>query len=335
MNLQPRNGIRTPSFRRDPAAPVAGISIEELENFSLQIIDHSIEQSTRAGYQTAIRAWTAFTSLFDLPLLPSERSLVLFISYTIRRIASVDKYLSALAHYFKLRMRNWNEIRNAEVVKRALIGSIKWRGHQVHRVDQVLAHHLKTFIDRAKTGTFDDLLFATLSTVGFFALHRLGELVDPDNPSERDSRKTIKRGSATISKDLFSYHLPYHKTDPFFKGTPVVILAECTTSDFSSNLLFAAYLRCRDQRHPTATNLFLREDGSTPTRTWYLTRLKAFLGPGFGGHSLRPGGATWYALGGSSSEVIRRLGRWAPNSTTWEQYIRAHPSLFIAFQRST
>ncbi|ORY86733.1 hypothetical protein BCR35DRAFT_254346, partial [Leucosporidium creatinivorum] len=60
-------------------------------------------------------------------------------------------------------------------------------------------------------------------------------------------------------------------------------------------------------------------------RRWFVSRLRKHAGGGFTGHSLRPGGATWYILRGADDRTVRQLGRWS--SSAWESYIRLQPEL--------
>lgn len=50
----------------------------------------------------------------------------------------------------------------------------------------------------------------------------------------------------------------------------------------------------------------------------------SLLGRSLGGHSMRPGGATFYASLGLSEATIHVLGRWS--SGTWQIYLRDHPA---------
>ncbi|KAJ3835121.1 hypothetical protein F5878DRAFT_517177, partial [Lentinula raphanica] len=60
--------------------------------------------------------------------------------------------------------------------------------------------------------------------------------------------------------------------------------------------------------------------GTLPTRSWFESRFFAYVGREFGRHSLRAGGATFYARLGLSESVIMALERWS--FTAWKIYIR-------------
>ncbi|KAJ3964576.1 hypothetical protein EV361DRAFT_766373, partial [Lentinula raphanica] len=60
-------------------------------------------------------------------------------------------------------------------------------------------------------------------------------------------------------------------------------------------------------------------------RSWFESRFFAYVCREFGGHSLRAGGATFYARPGLSESMIMALGRWS--STAWKIYIRDNPTV--------
>ena len=85
-----------------------------------------------------------------------------------------------------------------------------------------------------------------------------------------------------------------------------------------------------DQLHGAATSLFLHEDGSQPTYSWFEAKFFSVLDHSFGGHSLRAGGATFYASLGLSEDIIQALGHWS--STAWKIYIRKNPIIRAELQ---
>ncbi|KAF9523817.1 hypothetical protein CPB83DRAFT_740229, partial [Crepidotus variabilis] len=60
-------------------------------------------------------------------------------------------------------------------------------------------------------------------------------------------------------------------------------------------------------------------------RSWFDGKFFALLDRSFGGHSLRAGGATFYASIGLSEDIIQALGRWS--SASWKIYIRDNPTV--------
>ena len=84
----------------------------------------------------------------------------------------------------------------------------------------------------------------------------------------------------------------------------------------------------RDMKFPLLSPLWLREDGSIPTLTWFKRRLHTFFDSAVGGHSMRAGGATFLAECGTPPHLIQAIGRWKSNA--FETYIRKHPVLIQA-----
>jgi len=79
------------------------------------------------------------------------------------------------------------------------------------------------------------------------------------------------------------------------------------------------YVLLRDRLFPLHPQLWLRATGSSPTRSWFLCRLKQFCPPEITGQSIRVGGATALAQAGAPGDLIRGAGRWSSNR--FERYI--------------
>ena len=135
-----------------------------------------------------------------------------------------------------------------------------------------------------------------------------------------DWRKVIKHSSLEFVDGRAQYRLPYHKGDPFYRGTDILFTRQEVADPVT---LLAEYVALRDTRHGAHSALFLREDGSHPTRSWFDSKFLTVLDRRFGGHSPRAGGATFYAGLGVSESIIQALGRWS--SAAWKIYIREHP----------
>lgn len=174
--------------------------------------------------------------------------------------------------------------------------------------------------------SFDDLLFNTILAMGFYGLHRLGELVETDREELKDDRRLIKRWSFNVlgKEEYASYDLPCSKTDTSFTGTPVIIPARPERQNCPLQTLMR-YVVIRDTVFITNPFLLLRSNGYIPSRSWFMKRLHQVFGDERSGHSLRSGGATAYAQAGVRLEVIQRMGLW--KSDAFETYIHGHPLL--------
>ena len=164
--------------------------------------------------------------------------------------------------------------------------------------------------------------FATIMLCAFYGCHRMGELIIKSDKKLLDSRKLIKRSSLTFTNRHAQYRLPYHKADPFYRGSDVIFSQHDVADPV---LLLKSYTSMRDTRHGPRLPLFLCEDGSLPNRSWFDRKFFSFLSHDFGGHSARAGGATYFASLGLSDFIIQALGRWS--STAWKIYIRDNPTI--------
>lgn len=322
-------GERRPRSSVVHLAPTIAKSLEAIDNRILLLQTHAIEHSTRKGYTTGARSYLKFCLKFDLPLDPSPTTLARYIAYTSQTIASGPKYLTGARHFLQDIYPDFDRNRASAFVQSTIRGSIKLRADPIRRKDPLRLQHLQLFISIANNSMlYDDILFAVVITLAFFACHRIGELVVPNDKSLFDWRKIIKRSSVSIASRRASYHLPYHKGDPFYRGTSIMHMSHATVDPIS---LLSKYLTLRDQLHGGRTALFLKEDGSFPTRSWFESRLFKLLSRAqFGGHSARSGGATYYAGLGLSEDVIQAIGRWS--SATWKIYIRDNPTIRAEMQ---
>ncbi|PPQ92716.1 hypothetical protein CVT25_014024 [Psilocybe cyanescens] len=172
----------------------------------------------------------------------------------------------------------------------------------------------------------DDQLFLSMLLTGFFALMRLGELAVPDDPALFNPKKISKRSSVIISSSDYHFFLPGHKADRFFEGNVIIIQKHSKTID--PHNYFKSYLRSRDSLHPFSSALWLRADGSIPSRSFFISRLRQFFDSGIAGQSMRSGGATSLAESGVPPHLIQAIGRWA--SEAFKIYIRKNPVLMQA-----
>ena len=288
---------------------------------------HALEKSTVAGYSTGARDYVRFCYLHDLPLDPTPQTLSRYIAFTSLSIASGPKYLSGARHFLHNFFPNFDDNCASPLVQATIRGSKKVQADPVRRKQPIRIDHLLSFVTAAnRSGSYDDLLFATIMSCCFYGCHRSGELILKSKKSI-DWRKIIKRSSLHFSHGYAGYRLPYHKTDPFFRGTDILFSTQDSADPIS---LLWEYVNRRDKLHGARRALFLREDGSHPTRAWFDSKLFSFVDRSFGGHSPRAGGATYYASLGLSESVIMALGRWS--SEAWKIYIRDNPCIRAALQ---
>ncbi|EIM82747.1 uncharacterized protein STEHIDRAFT_34578, partial [Stereum hirsutum FP-91666 SS1] len=249
--------------------------------------------------------------LHDLSTTPTEDTLSLYVAWQCSHIKpeSVSTYLSGICTTLEPLFPNIRQIRNSYLVTKTLAGCRKRFSTPIRRKEPLTIDDIARVASSLPSPSYDDTLFLTLLSCGFFALHRLGELVDPDQVKMREPRKRIRRRSVKIhGNDAFSYDLPMHKADRLFAGSEVWI----TTQEGPTNPVevFRQYVRLRDRKFPLHSPLFLTSSGTVPIRSWFMTRFHRFFGSSHGGHSMRSGGATFFATKGFTGEEIQRLGRW-------------------------
>ena len=92
--------------------------------------------------------------------------------------------------------------------------------------------------------------------------------------------------------------------------------------------IFSRYVDAQDNLHGLKPFLWTQADGSPPTHSWFMARLHCIFPRDIGGHSLRAGSTTAYALQGMLDDHIQGLGRWS--SDTFKIYIRKNPTLLHA-----
>lgn len=308
------------------ARPSMGlIELDDRARF-LQI--NSIEKSTAKGYGTGARDYIAFCVAHSLPLSPTPLTLSRYIAYTSQYIASGPKYLTGARHFLADLYPDFDDNRASPLVQATIRGSKKVRADPIRRKLPLRLTHLQTFLDVAHCSeNYDDFLFAVILVCCFYGCHRTGELVLKNDRGLFDWRKIIKRGSLTFRDGRAGYFLPYHKGDPFYHGTDILF----TSQDIADPVqLLQTYCTRRDAIHGARTALFLRENGTMPTRSWFDKHFFSILDREFGGHSSRAGGATFYASLGLSEMVIQALGRWS--SQAWKIYIRDNPAIRAEMQ---
>ncbi|KAF9472079.1 hypothetical protein BDN70DRAFT_769442, partial [Pholiota conissans] len=239
----------------------------------------------------------------QLPLDPTPLTMSRYIAYTSQFIGSAPKYLTGVRHFLSDIYPDFDVNRAHPLVKATIRGSKKVRADGVHRKLPLRTSHLHAFLLRARTsGSFDDLLFITILACCFYACHRSGELVQKNNRNLFDWRKVIQRDSLTFLDGRAQYHLPYHKGDPFYRGTDILHTSQDVADPVA---LLREYSSLRDLRHHARLALFICENGSLPTRSWFDSRFFALLNREFGGHSARAGRATFYAALGLSEDIIQ------------------------------
>ncbi|KZV92828.1 hypothetical protein EXIGLDRAFT_587257, partial [Exidia glandulosa HHB12029] len=250
--------------------------------------------------------------LHEIPTEPTADTLSFYAVYMSHYISpkSVQSYLSGICHSLEPFHPTVRSIRSSDVVRRTLTGCLKRAGKDTVRKSPLSVADL----DRMRSvygssGAHDDALWLAILFTGFNGLHRLGELVWPDLRSEQDYRKTISSCSlrwGSTPRENYSYRLPGDKGNRFFEGHTVLITKRSDAADAIP--VMRKYIASRNANTTTRLHpaLFVRADGSVPTRSWFLRRLRSHFGKDIAGHSIRSGGATDLALRGIADSTIQK-----------------------------
>jgi hypothetical protein len=304
-------------------------TLERLQNELATLTGAAIEPSTAAAYTSATHSYATFCKVHQLPLDPTPLNLAYFVTYMSHYInpRSVETYLSGICSSLEPSFPHARTSRKHPLVVKVLKGAKKLHSTPISRKKPLSRTDLSLVCQRhPQPWSHDHLLFLSLLLTGFHGLLRLGELVWPDKRSLQDYRKIILRPSVEILPTAYSFFLPGHKADRFFEGNQVIVQQTFTNDDPFS--IFTAYLHSRDALWPYNPELWLRKDGTIPTRSWFLLRLRRHFNADIAGHSLRSGGATALAEAGIPLQLIQSIGRWA--SETFQIYIRRHPTILAS-----
>jgi hypothetical protein len=288
------------------------------------------EASTLACYRSGAMAYERFCAQFSLPVWPvCLSSLEFFIAWMASRFAwaTITGYVTAVRHFALAKgQSDFDSVRQTWTVRSLLCGARKMaqtRTGGPMRALPIDATFLVAARTRISSAVYEEALVWAVFTVGIAGLFRLGEL------TQADPGKQIARNSLLFTNGVCTIFLPYSKTDRFYRGDTVVLQA------WRGRLALAhpgpalvAYLRLRDAQFHDGP-LFVRPDGSPPTRDWVVAALRRVVGSFVGGHSLRATGATWLAQSGASELDIMRAGRWS--SDAYQRYLRDHPTVHVAF----
>lgn len=306
-------------------------TVDRLYHERAVALGFSVDPSTTSTYTSALNSFITFCKMHGFSIEPTSETLSLFTVYMCHHIKpeSVDSYLSGICNQLEDHFPEVRKNRASRIVSKTLAGCKRMRGTATKRKQPLSVHDLLIVVrwlqDRVVRGvaTHDDFLFVSQLLTGFYALLRLGELTYPDKVALRNPRKVSQRLSVSWRETGYSYFLPGHKADAFFEGNLLII--EKLDGPTDPHKPFRDYIASRDKLFPYHPQLWLRANGTVPTRSWFIKRLRTFFPKSIAGQSMRAGGATCLAESGALPHIIQAAGRWA--SDTFQIYIRKNPIL--------
>lgn len=322
--------ISLTSSRQPARAPW---SREKLVRERAIALGRAIDSSTFSTYTSHLQSYLAFCKSHNFPIDPTPDTLSFYTVFMCHHIKpdSVASYLSGICNQLESLYPNVRIVRKHPLVTRTLAGCKRMFNTPTKRKRALTVDDLARLLTVFPPTSHDNHLFRAMTLAGFFALHRLGELAVPDNAAFRDSRKLIRRTSLSVEGEFLRYVLPSHKADRFFEGSTIV-LARRADDVVDAFAAMVAYTCSRDNLFPMRSELFLTAAGVPPTKTWYLSKLRTVCDDNVAGHSLRAGGATFFAANGWPDDRIQALGRWS--SDAFKVYIRKNPVILQALLHS-
>ncbi|KAJ6565731.1 hypothetical protein B0H10DRAFT_1663027, partial [Mycena sp. CBHHK59/15] len=231
-----------------------------------------------------------------LELNPTAETLSLYVVYMCHHIdpRSVNNYLSSISSELEPFYPNVRQNRKSMLVSRTLKGCRCMLSRPIHRKQPLSRSQLQHILDQQPhQPSHDDMLFIAMLLTGFYGLLRLGELTSPDTRALRNPAKWSLRSSVEWLLEGFAFWLRTHST---FEGSRVVIPHRPRVNPVP---VFRRYLDSRDALLPFNPFLWVRADGSVPSRSWFMRRLRVVIPDrSFAGQSLGAGGATALAEDG-------------------------------------
>jgi hypothetical protein len=286
------------------------------------------EPSTLERYRYALGAYQRFLADTGRPPGLALAHLEAYVVWLSNRYvpATVRNYLSGLRHHFALSgdVGAFDRLRSSWSIRMLLRGGRKLdaqSGRAIKRAPALSQNQLAVCRAQLLLDQFDDALFWSMTLAAVFGLLRLGELVNPD------AHRVPPRSSLVFERGCAFFKLPYAKTDTFFESSTITLSpSRGRLASLCPVYAINQFVRLRDRSRPPSPRLFVHSDGSAPTRSWLVARLRDLLDDAsITGHSLRATGATLMATSGASQLEIMRAGRWA--SDAFLRYLRKHPDV--------
>lgn len=315
------------------------------------ILAHSLAESTRAGYRSAVASLARFCNEQRIPLsFPvSPDTLALWMAASASKLSfgTIKCYLSGIGTtHAELGAPSPVDYRRSEsgVVWRMFRAIKRLQGGHTARQKLPVTVELLLQLERWQhVSSPVGLSKRAAMWLGTCGLLRSGEFV----VRNRSSNKLLRRHLVFLDTGLqqlseptswagaacMRVHIAASKTDPFRYGVDVLVSNEHAIT------AMAQYLQTRGSIAGDEP-LFLGEEGNGPLGADELTHhlrelLQAADIPNadkYAGHSFRRGGATSLAYAGVPDSLIKIMGRW--RSFTFARYIDVPLDKVIAAGRS-
>ena len=320
MALQHRPGLDIPSL--DPAVQY--------------YCSKGIAPSTHQTYQSALKRFYSFCSLFNVvsPFPVNEDILCYFASYLATQNVSpqsIKTYLSGIRHtQVTLGLpepRSFSSLPRLRLVQAGIQRTHLEQASKPSRtrlpITPAILRAMQSTLEPRATDPAVIMIWAA-ALLCFFGFFRSGEITTP-NTTGFNPKIHLAWGDVAIdsqqSPSLLKIRLKRSKTDQFGQGVDIYVgKTGCPLCPVAG---VTAYMVQRG----TGEGPFFQFADRTPlTKARFTEQIRAILGDAglpyshFAGHSFRIGAATAAANAGLEDSTIRTLGRW--NSNAFLSYIR-------------
>ncbi|KIO01196.1 hypothetical protein M404DRAFT_60125, partial [Pisolithus tinctorius Marx 270] len=181
----------------------------------------TLHPNTQRTYSSHLNSYLTFCEIHGFPISPTPDTLSFFVVFMSHYIQprSVENYLSGIVSQLELHFPDVRDIRNSNLVRRTLCGSLRRFARPVSRRQPLSHDHLRHALNTCTCPLeYDDLCWLAMLFCGFFGLLRVGELVWPDAVGLRDYTCLSPRSSVSIDQSSFTFCVPQRKSDVCFEG---------------------------------------------------------------------------------------------------------------------
>ena len=295
-----------------------------------------VAPSTRSTYQSALRKFAEFCSLYCIvsPFPVSESILCYFSSYLACKTLSpqtIKTYLAGIRHMqITLGLpepRAFSSLPRLRLVQSGIQRTHAQRSSSPAKIRLPITPAILRKIQEqwsVKSSDPDIVMLWAAAVLCFFGFFRAGEITVPSQNSF-DSGRHLSWGDVAVDNPMhptmLRVKLKCSKTDQLGKGVEVYVgRTGCQLCPVAATL---AYMASRGSQEGAFFQFKTGQPLTKPKFTQHVrTALQAAGLPylNFAGHSFRIGAATSAARAGIEDSVIRTLGRW--NSAAFLVYIR-------------
>ena len=292
------------------------------------MISASLADNTVKSYATAVSKFDMFRSQYNLsnswpPMIDDLINFIAYLSTQGYKSSTARSYVAGISFY--IRINNWPDPSESFVVRKMLKGFQRISPIKDTRAPVTLKMLLSfpLSLKNVTSSSYEALLFSTAFSVAFFGFLRVGEMVADSKTS--DTSRIILISDVAILSGNISITLRFSKTDQLGKSVTLVFYP-CEQKQICPVSLIKRYMQVRPKIQGP---LFCHYSGEPLTRYQFATILqKVIRFSGFDTlstvkcHSFRIGAATLASSQNVSDALIKEMGRWSEQSSSYKRYIR-------------